>query len=193
MRIIAVLLPLIMAAGCSPKSPDITDTGFADTPVAEDLRFDAEEMVEALIVNRGRTAGSDVPAMSDSAGVRRTAMPFAADSAVYFYFTPLACWECIREVCAVVGENENAGRVIYLIPERLRHASGRISAEAGIPAGRTFYLEGELGLPLEAENRIFLFTLGSPDADGRMSVDNILAPPRSLANVAGAYLDALFE
>lgn len=190
--ILVVLAVSWELVGCGPRdgssqtSPDEALPAYEDSARLAAFRSDVAEMVEDAFSNRGASVRRVDVSLTDASGRPADFRMFSADSVVYMYFTPLACWECIKTVCRAVPAD--GPTVLFVIPEHLRDAVGRIKAEAGVPDRATCYLRGSLGLPVEDDNKVFFFTL--EDDGPRMRVENVFAPVAD-GDVVDAYFSAL--
>ena len=189
-----VIFLVSACAGCSrgpANRPDDTAAAvaaFDDSVRLANLQADMAEMVEDIFANRGVSVKAADVALADSTGRAVEFGSFSADSTIYVYFTPLACWECIRTVCGALLSDAGAERLRFVVPESLRHAVGRIKAEAGVPDSRVVYMSGSLGLPVEDDNKIFLYTVES--GDGVVRIENVFAPVAD-AGAVEAWLSAV--
>lgn len=194
---VVVLLVFGAQTGCQSRGGD-GDSSFgleekSDSLMLSDLRIDIVEMVETTYSNQGLSVETKAVSISDAEGNPVDFRYFSADRSIYMYFTPLACWECIHTVCKAVLNSDCGEDVVFVIPESLRGAVGRIIAEAEVPADKTFYLHGSLGLPVEQENKLFFFTLSSsPREPGLMAINDVYAP-LAYAEAVDAYLSTLAE
>lgn len=192
------LLTMLGYSSCSCGGTDESGSAlseFEDSLAMESLKNNVADMVEEIFTNQqGRIKVTDVIPV-DSNGESVPLRAFDADSVVYMYFTPLACWECIKSASAAIQRGEHASRIRYLIPESLRNAVNQIMAEAEIPDSQVCYVaDGCLGLPIEDDNKIFFFTLDRDSSDNRyMVIRNVFSPIREVENLTDIYLGVLIE
>lgn len=178
-RHITAIIAVLMLAACGKAQEP-------ESAPAADLQAAAAGLAENIFANRGARIDTAAVSLADSLGNVREWGSFAADSTVYFYFTPLECWDCIRTAAAQSAESCAAPHIIYVVPGQLRNAVNVIAAESGVPRERMYFLSGELGLPAESANRIFFFTMGEGAA-----VENVLVPDRAFDGVVDAYAGVL--
>lgn len=171
---------------------DVADE-LSDSAKLIDLHNDVLDMVGSIYSNQGRSVNADVVSLSDTDGSPADFGSFARKGTVYVYFTPLACWECLRVICRAALECDNDDSLCFVVPASLRDAVGRIMSECEIPSDRIYYLNGSLGLPVEMENKVFFFTISRHDDNPRrLYIDNVFAPIRD-ADVVATYMYALAD
>ncbi len=189
--VVLMLVPALAVSMCrqsdqaSPSGNEMFEP--VDTEAVMRLEYDMADMVEDIFSNQDGKIDFKVTRLSDMTDREVGFRSLTKDSVIYMYFTPLACWDCVKAVCGHLRESDY-GRFVWLVmPESLSHASGRIRAEAGISDDRLYKLRGELGIPLEDDNRVFFFTV---EEGGSGRIKNVFAPNEDIA-VTDAYFDAV--
>ncbi|MDE6684242.1 MAG: hypothetical protein K2J94_03575 [Duncaniella sp.] len=195
--ILATLIIMVTCHSCIDRNADnYADDSIdmqTDSAKLVDMHNDMLDMVEDIYSNQGRYFNDENVRLfrSDSSVVKFSS--FTECGTVYMYFTPLACWECIREISKGALESDNACSLSFIIPISLRNAVGRIMMECNIPSEQVYYIEGSLGLPIEEENKVFFFTITPGEkSTHRLNVENVFVPVRD-ADVVVTYLGALAE
>lgn len=109
----------------------------------------------------------------------------ALDSFKRFVYIPKsACSSCVRQLCKLLDSKDIIDKCLFVFPYKKTQESELIINEACIPPANIMYLKGEIGLPIENENVVFMFTKSQ---DGK--INNIFVPDKNLENLSEIYLD----
>lgn len=190
-----IVIFLFIHTGCETISRNsevsIIDGENVDSLKVDELKSDFIDMIEYIYTNQGRHVDTNTVMLSDLNGNKVSFHSYVTDHIIYVYFTPLACWDCIKAVCGTALNCDNGDKLHFIIPDQLRDAAGKILSDAGIPTDRLYYLHGSLGLPVEGDNKVFFFTLSRDDrSSGDVAINDVFVPG-TYSGAVETYMDVL--
>jgi|UniRef100_UPI004024EBF7 hypothetical protein len=100
----------------------------------------------------------------------------------YVYIPNYVCYDCITKIVEDLRNYGCIKQTLFIIP--LENDYGELTKQIKIPSGNILYLKDKLGLPIEDENVIFMFTLSSDN-----KIENIYAPNKRLSKLTETYLN----
>lgn len=198
--LIAHVFIIGLLTGCGGKSLDTNLNNSSPTEQIDStltipiLMERIEDMVEVTYANQCKYIFTDRLQLTDSNGKTIKFATLKGDGTVYMYFTPLECWECIKEVSHHIEQQPYSAHIIYMVPIKYKDAINTITNEAKIPRENIQFLSEELGLPIERENLIFFFTFDDCHIHpGQLMVNNVFLPARELPELTDIYFATITQ
>lgn len=109
------------------------------------------------------------------------AILFNYDWVVYIPRAP--CVSCITELCGTLESQSAIEKCAFIMHKDLSSEDFIFQSMKGIPTENIFFFEGNLGIPLEDEERLFIFTLSK-----NFIITDIYVPEKKLQNLTEIYL-----
>lgn len=102
----------------------------------------------------------------------------------YVYLPDYACESCILSLCGILKDNNFIKEIGFFISRNNSEKFEQIISKATIPMSNILYYEGSFGLPIENEQKIFMFSL-SKDFHFR----DIYVPDKHTEKLTDIYLN----
>lgn len=122
------------------------------------MAFDMEEIIECIFSNQGYEMSPHLELYMNSMTFKISDL---ATNTIFVYMSPMSCWSCVKSINNSLTYFSENGNVVfrYLIPNKFSKDIQPFLDYSGIPSDKIFFISSDLGLPVESENRPFLFTL----------------------------------
>lgn len=101
----------------------------------------------------------------------------------FVYVPKYVCESCVNELCGLLKSENLMNKVGFLIPHELYGRYDFMIIKAEVPTENLLYINGSLGIPIEKESAMFMFSLSDD-----YGFQNIYVPNKLLPNLTETYL-----
>lgn len=151
------------------------------------MAFDMEEIIECIFSNQGYEMSPHLELYMNSMTYKISDL---ATNTIFVYMSPMSCWSCVKSINNSLTYFSENGNIVfrYLIPHKFSKDIQPFLDYSGIPSDKTFFISSDLGLPIESENRPFLFTL----EDSHL-IKNVFTPSRYSPELSKVYISNIIN
>ena len=149
------------------------------------ISCDMAEIVECIYLNQGFQLPKNV--------VFRKALDNSISTifekkTIFAYISPLACWSCVKTINGHLSDYFDKCNIVYLIPENLSSEIQTFLDYTKIPKNKVYYISTNLGLPIEDNYRLFLFSLGENN-----TIIDVFPPTKYSKYITEAYINSIIN